>query len=72
MRFPKKAEEAWKREWEKHSGDYGDSSEFDLESAFMAGWLSCQNTKKGKIDRYQRVKCHSCKRSQLHDTREKK
>ena len=29
---------AWEKEKETHLGDYGDSSEYDLECAFKAGW----------------------------------
>ena len=31
---------AWEKEKRNHLGDYGDSSEYDLECAFKAGWIA--------------------------------
>jgi len=32
---------AWDKEKNKHIGDYGDSSEYDLWCAFKCGWMAC-------------------------------
>lgn len=33
---------AWNKEKANHLGDYGDSSEYDLECAFKAGWKAAK------------------------------
>lgn len=44
----KTLEKAWKYEKEHHLGDYGDSSEYDLECAFKSGFLAGKRSERSK------------------------